>query len=59
MIRKIKETAVKLWNDERGASLLEYSILIGLITVGVVASVTSIGTWVQTKWSTLKSAVGA
>ena len=54
MIRKIKETAVNLWNDERGASLLEYSILIGLITVGVVASVTSVGTWVSTKWGGLK-----
>jgi pilus assembly protein Flp/PilA len=51
MIRKIKGTAVALWRDERGASLLEYSVLIGLITAGVVVTITNVGTWVSGKWT--------
>jgi pilus assembly protein Flp/PilA len=53
----VKDLAVRLWRDERGASLLEYSILIGLITVGVVASVTSVGTWAGNRWGDLKVAL--
>lgn len=57
MIRKIKETAVNLWNDEQGASLLEYSILIGLITAGAVATIITMGKWVGTQWTTLHTNV--
>ncbi len=41
--------------DDQGQDLIEYAILIGLITVGVVAIVATIGTWVQTQFSTLNS----
>ena len=57
-MRQTKALAVRLWKDERGASLLEYSMLIGLIiavTVGVVASV---GTWSSGQWTALKAALG-
>jgi pilus assembly protein Flp/PilA len=54
----IKDVTIRLWKDERGASLLEYSILIGLITVGVVGSVTQVGGWIGEKWTALKTALG-
>ena len=43
--------------DEGGASLLEYSILIGLITAAVIGFVVNVGGWVNTKWSTLNAAL--
>ncbi len=46
----------KFAKDECGASLLEYSILIGLITAGVVGLVTGAGNWVNTKWQALAAA---
>jgi pilus assembly protein Flp/PilA len=58
MLARIKGTAVRLWKDERGASLLEYSILIGLITAGVVTTVITVGTWVGTQWSDLRDNLG-
>ena len=58
MRTKIKETAVRLWKDERGASLLEYSILIGLITAGVVTTVIAVGGWVGLQWTTLRTNLG-
>ena len=39
--------------DERGASLLEYSILLGIITVAVIGSVFSVGDWVRLRWGAL------
>ena len=42
MLHCIKNTTVRLWNDESGASLLEYSVLIGLIIAGVVTSIVAV-----------------
>ena len=53
MLHSIKATAIRLWNDERGASLLEYSVLVGLITVGVVGTVGLVSAWTGTRWTTL------
>ena len=43
--------------DEAGASLIEYSILIGLITVAVIGLISGIGDWVVSQWSALTSGV--
>ena len=37
MVRHTKTLAVRLWKNKRGAALLEYSVLVGLITAGVLA----------------------
>ena len=46
-------------DDKDGAALVEYSVLIGLITVAAVASIALVGTWVAAKWLALKTAIGA
>jgi pilus assembly protein Flp/PilA len=53
MVSRLKTELGRLARDERGASLLEYTILLALITAGAVTSVTSVGGWVSEKWSTL------
>ena len=58
MINIVIQKAKLLAKDERGASLLEYSILIGLITAGVVGTISSIGTDVASKWTALQTALG-
>jgi pilus assembly protein Flp/PilA len=45
-------------NDRSGVTLLEYSIMIGLITALVVGLVQGAGTWAQGKWTTLAGALG-
>ena len=47
MLQRIRKTTVRLWNDESGASLLEYSVLIGLIVAGVVASIVAVAAWTR------------
>jgi pilus assembly protein Flp/PilA len=43
--------------DERGAALVEYAILVGLIAVICIAAVAIVGTQVSTAFSTIASAL--
>jgi pilus assembly protein Flp/PilA len=43
----------RLGKDEDGAALVEYSVLIGIITVAVIALVISVGDWVSFEWNAL------
>ena len=52
MLHCIRKTTVRLWNDESGASLLEYSVLIGLIVAGVVASIVAVAAWTEAAGAT-------
>ena len=55
MLHCIKRMANRLWSDQSGASLLEYSILVGLITAGVIGSVMAVATWTSGRWTNLNS----
>jgi pilus assembly protein Flp/PilA len=54
----IKRAGVRLWTDESGASLLEYSVLIGLITVAVVSTLLGVSNWMTNKWTSLQNTLG-
>jgi pilus assembly protein Flp/PilA len=43
--------------DEAGAALIEYSVLLGIVLAGVVATITLVGTWVSGKWTALNTAL--
>ena len=52
----------KVWNrirrlgkDEEGAALIEYTVLLGILLLGVIALILAVGTWVNGKWSTLNT----
>lgn len=47
----------RLRRDESGAALVEYSILIGLITVAAVVTIGLVGTWVAGRWTALYDAI--
>ena len=53
MLPLAKSIAIELWKDRRGASMLEYSILIGLIIAVSVATVTAVGGWMSGRWTNL------
>jgi len=48
----------RLWREEAGASLIDYSILVALITVLVVAGVAVAGSWAQSMWMHLLPILG-
>jgi pilus assembly protein Flp/PilA len=53
----MKTLLSRLVREESGQDLIEYGLLIGIITVGVVASITTIGGQVATFFSNLVSAI--
>ena len=52
---KINSLAARFVRDESGASLVEYSVLIGLITAAAVTLIGTTGTTVVSKWTTLNT----
>lgn len=59
MLKEMKSAARRFAKDENGAALIEYSVLIGIITVGVIATVVLVGNWVGTQWTTLDANLNA
>lgn len=51
----MKNFIAKFAKNESGAALVEYSLLIGLITVAVVATIVLVGTWVTGQWNALEA----
>jgi pilus assembly protein Flp/PilA len=49
----------RLRKEEKGATMIEYSILIGIITILAIAFISEMGTWVALQWSTLVAYTGA
>jgi len=49
----LKNSAARLLRSEDGVTMLEYTILLGIITVAVIASVVYAGGWVSTQWTAL------
>ena len=41
--------------DESGAALIEYTILIGLITITVMAMIFAVGAWANNQWADLNT----
>jgi Flp pilus assembly pilin Flp len=53
------ETVKRFVKDDCGQDLIEYGLLIGIITSAVVASIGAIGTKVKSYYTTLQSNIGA
>jgi Flp pilus assembly pilin Flp len=58
MLHRAKSTAIRLWKDENGATLLEYALLVGIIVAVSVTLVTAVGVWGKGQFSALCVALG-
>jgi pilus assembly protein Flp/PilA len=47
----------RLGRDEDGAALIEYTVLLGILLVAVIATIGFVGTWVSGKWTALNAAL--
>ena len=43
--------------NKSGATMIEYSVLIGLITALVIALIVAVGIWIDGAWTTLNAAL--
>jgi pilus assembly protein Flp/PilA len=46
-----------LKKDEDGAALIEYTVLLGILLIAVIAIILFVGSWISTQWSGLSSAI--
>ena len=55
----MRNLIAKFAREEDGAAMIEYTVLLGLITMAVIAMVTAVGLWVTGEWSDLATTLGA
>jgi pilus assembly protein Flp/PilA len=44
-------------NDTEGAALIEYTVLLGIMLVAVIATIVLVGQWITGQWTGLQSAL--
>ena len=54
-MKMLASNGARFARDETGAALVEYSVLIGLITVAAVALIATTGATIVTKWTGLNA----
>jgi len=59
MRREIMERTKNFFKDESGASALEYGLLVALISAVIITAVTTLGTNIKGKFTTVGTAVGS
>jgi pilus assembly protein Flp/PilA len=47
----------QLKSDEYGAALVEYTVLMGIMLVAVIATIVAVGIWVTGQWTGLNAAL--
>ena len=45
----------RLGKDQKGAALIEYTVLLGILVVAVIALIIAVGNWVNGKWAALQA----
>jgi pilus assembly protein Flp/PilA len=53
----LKNTFARLLKDEQGGEVLEYALIAGLIIVAAIAVITSVGSKVLARWTSLNSSL--
>ncbi|MER9028089.1 MULTISPECIES: Flp family type IVb pilin [unclassified Mesorhizobium] len=56
-MKKLMTMTRQFRDDENGAAMVEYTILLGMITVAVIATIILVGTWVTGRWTALNAAL--
>jgi pilus assembly protein Flp/PilA len=54
---KFQDLICKVYNDEEGAALIEYTVLLAILLVAVIATIAAVGRWINSKWTTLNAAL--
>lgn len=55
MMAKMLSKIAALARNDDGAAMVEYSLLIGLITVAVITALIFVGDWVAQQWTDLQT----
>ena len=53
----VKSIWKRFKKDEDGAPLIEYTVLLGILLVAVIAIIVAVGGWVSAEWSVLNKTI--
>ncbi len=56
-MRNVVKLLKQLKSDEDGAALVEYTVLLGIMLVAVIATIGLVGTWITKEWVALNAAL--
>ena len=56
-MKAIRNLVAGLVKDEQGGEVLEYALIAGLIIVAAIAMITSVGTKVLARWTSLNASL--
>jgi len=54
---KMMQVLKKFSKDEEGAALIEYTVLLGILLVAVIATITLVGGWINNQWTALNASL--
>ena len=54
LLNQLKKDAFRFKKDEDGAALIEYTVLLGILLVAVIAIIGLVGTWINGQWNALQ-----
>ena len=57
LFNQLKEDAFRFKKDEDGAALIEYTVLLGILLIAVIAVIGAVGVWISGQWSALNSSL--
>ena len=57
MIGAVRRRTTRVARDERGGEVLEYALILGLITVVAIAIIGTVGTKVLGRWTSVNSSI--
>jgi pilus assembly protein Flp/PilA len=55
LLNQLKKDAFRFKKDEDGAALIEYTVLLGILLIAVIAVIGAVGVWISGQWSALNS----
>ncbi len=58
-MQNLVKLAKQFKSDENGAAFVEYTVLLGIMLVGVIVVITAVGTNLSGWWTTLKNSTAA
>jgi pilus assembly protein Flp/PilA len=45
----------RIKKDENGAALIEYTVLLGILLIAVIAIIAGVGGWISAEWASLST----
>lgn len=56
-MQTLADVTKRFSQEEDGAALIEYTVLLGILVVAVIATIGLVGTWINGQWTALEAAL--